>query len=333
VLADGLPIQPVGICPAVAFNLALDKVLALLPDLTGAESGLYTLAAELHDDARGQPSRAWPDAGGAGWVLDAVQDALGAGQTVRSVRLIRVITDRWRSEGNPYAAPAPQQDDASMDGAGATEQALAATWRVAGGCEPNAETLERLRALVGSGPGQGSLDRVLATINEIGRRSDRPLRPVDIDRILAGKTSMPAASPEPIPETIVAEAKPPELEQDATAEDPVLGQVTAWYLSGVSAQMTALTAEELRDLTAERRNLDVWQYAFERAKHIGNSLGRWQYVRKVVMNPDMERVEHWLESGKRHFKSKGERDGGRGDTSCRGRQAGGRGDRWTEADV
>jgi hypothetical protein len=266
-------------------------------------------------------------------VLDAVQDALGSGQTVRSVRLIRVITDRWRAEGNPYAAAGPFQDDASMAGSDGAEQALAATWRVAGGCEPDAQTLEQLRALVGSGPGQGSLEAVLATINEIDRRSDRPLRPADIDHILTGETPMPAASPEPIPETIVAEAKPTELDENATADDPVLGQVTAWYLGAISAQMTALTAEELRDLTAERRNLDVWQYAFERAKHIGNSLGRWQYVRKVVMNPDMERVEHWLESGKRHFKSKGERNGGRGDGSCRRRKDGGRGDRWTEADV
>jgi hypothetical protein len=103
-LTTGYPVQPDGLDPDRAFNLALDRALALLPTQLRrrADVPFYTLAAELHPAALEHPSRAWPDAGGAGWVLDAVVDAIANGP-VGSVNLIRTITDRWLVEGNPYA--------------------------------------------------------------------------------------------------------------------------------------------------------------------------------------------------------------------------------------
>lgn len=321
-LVSGFPIQPVGINAPVAFNLALDKATALIPDLPGADSALYTLAAELQDAGWRQPSRTWPHAGGAGWVLDAVQDALGAGQEVRSVRLIRAITDRWRAEGSPYAL-----DDLGAVPAG---RALAAAWRAAMGHALDPEGLGRLEDVVASG--RASLVEVLTVISEAGRREEA-LTAVDIEAILAGDMPMPALVPEEMPKTVVAQAPPRASEGESLPDDPVLGQVTTWYLSGVSSRMTALTSEELRDLTHEQRDLDVWEYAFERAKHIGNSLGRWHYVRKVVLDPDMDRVRHWLQSGKRQFKSKGDRNGRRRRKGYAMRERSGRADRWSEDDV
>jgi hypothetical protein len=106
------PVQPDGLSPDRAFNLALDKALALLPTKLRkrADAPLYALAGELHPTAREHPSRAWPDAGGAGWILDAVLDATAKGP-VGSVNLFRAITDRWLAEGNPYAVkPLPVDD-------------------------------------------------------------------------------------------------------------------------------------------------------------------------------------------------------------------------------
>ncbi|MGD8238146.1 MAG: hypothetical protein PVH68_06305, partial [Armatimonadota bacterium] len=181
--------------------------------------------------------------------------------------------------------------------------------------------------------GGASLVNVLATIGEAGNRVDQGLEPAVIEGIVTGDIPMPAATPEPIAAAVVAEGETPMSEPRAGDEDPVLARVTEWYLTGVSARMTALTADELKDLTSEQRDVDVWEYAFERAKHISSSLGRWHYVRKVVLDPDMERVEHWLESGKREFKSKGDRDGGgRRRTYGRRERADGS-DRWTTDDV
>lgn len=103
-LTTGYPVQPDGLDPDRAFNLALDRALALLPTQLRkrADIPFYTLAAELHPAALEHPSCAWPDAGGAGWVLDAVVDAIANGP-VGSVNLIRTIADRWLAEGNPYA--------------------------------------------------------------------------------------------------------------------------------------------------------------------------------------------------------------------------------------
>ncbi len=173
-LTTGYPVQPGGLDPDRAFNLALDKALALLSARLRkwADVPFHTLAAELHPAALEHPSRAWPDSGGAGWVLDAVVDAIANGP-VGSVNLIRIITDRWLAEGNPYAVR-PEGDNSGDDAgdkhpadnrhpggipppfdktsassveplrAGSFNDAIAATWIAATGHEPGEDDMERL---------------------------------------------------------------------------------------------------------------------------------------------------------------------------------------------
>jgi len=113
-LKTNFPIQPDGLAHDQAFNLALDKALALLPPkLKNTDATLYTLAAEVHSIARASPSSAWPDAGGAGWVLDSVQEAIATGP-VSSAKLIRAIINRWIAEGNPYSASVRLEKDSSL---------------------------------------------------------------------------------------------------------------------------------------------------------------------------------------------------------------------------
>jgi hypothetical protein len=113
-LKANFPIQPDGLVPDQAFNLALDKALALLPPrLQNSDTAFYTLAAEVHSIARASPSSAWPDAGGAGWVLDGVQEAIATGP-VGSAKLIRAIISRWVAEGNPYSTGVRLEKDSSL---------------------------------------------------------------------------------------------------------------------------------------------------------------------------------------------------------------------------
>jgi hypothetical protein len=95
-----------------------------------------------------------------------------------------------------------------------------------------------------------------------------------------------------------------------------------------------MTADELRILAQEQRDLHVWEYAFERAKHISGEVGRWGYVRRVVLEPDREAVQAWLDSGKKTFsirRAKGYDDGGKhqGARGTRQRRSSSRGGRRT----
>ena len=132
-LTTNYPIQPAGLSPGEAFNLALDKAIAHLPQKVrkGADAPLYPLAAALHPAARDQPSVRWPDAGGAGWVLDAVLDALGSSKPLRSIQLLRTITQRWLKEGNPYGVP--EEEDLALGGIPLLDEELPVLWeRVTG---------------------------------------------------------------------------------------------------------------------------------------------------------------------------------------------------------
>ncbi len=282
-----VPVQPSGLDGDEAFNLALDRALALLPErLQNAEAALYTLAAEVHVAAVRCPSSAWPDAGGAGWVLDAIQDALAADQRV-TVRLIRAIVDRWRAQGNPYA-------------------------RSAGGRGDGRRLDEGPKELV-TPPGES-----------VGEVADGDLSG---ENALLRRQSESCHDPASHGDTL----RDPESDSDCQA-DRVLAQVTAWYRRSISGQITPMTADELRTLAQEQGDLHVWEYAFERAKHISGEVGRWGYVRRVVLDPDREAVQGWLDSGKKVFpgrRGKGADDGGkhqgaRGARQGRGPSRGGR---------
>ena len=284
-----VPVQPSGLDDDEAFNLALDRALALLPErLRNAEAALYTLAAEIHASAVRCPSSAWPDAGGAGWVLDAIQDALAADQRV-TVRLIRAIVDRWRAQGNPYARSVGGRGDGRCLGEGPEELVTP--------------------------PGEG--------VGEVA------------DGDLSGENALLRRQSESCHDTASHRdsLRDPESDSDCQA-DRVLAQVTAWYRRSISAQITPMTADELGALAQEQRDLHVWEYAFERAKHISGEVGRWGYVRRVVLDPDREAVQGWLDSGKQAFpvrRAKGDDDGSKhqGARATRQRRSSSRGGRRT----
>jgi hypothetical protein len=296
-LRDQYPVQPEGLDPDEAFNLALDRALALLsPKLRGrADVPFYTLAAELHQAALEYPSRTWPDAGGAGWVLDAVLDAIANGP-VGSVNLIRAITARWLAEGNPYTVRLDAVDKPSPSSP--FEQAITATWHAATGWELATDDLDRLTRLVGPRQEQTDLAGLLATIIELGRRVAQ-MTPDLVEAVVTGQKVMPPRRPDPLPVS-----PPPEIpvitQPPVPDDDPVLAQVTAWYLAEIGSRITPMVADDLRDLTRVQRDLVVWEYAFWKSRGAASSkIGRWSYITAVVHQPDMERINIWVENHKR----------------------------------
>ena len=302
-LTTGYPVQPDGLDPDRAFNLALDKALALLPTRLQkrADVPFYTLAAELHPAAREHPSRAWPDAGGAGWMLDAVVDAI-ANDPVGSVNLIRTITDRWLAEGNPYAVrpeggnsgddvgdkhpadnrhpggvPPPFDKTSAISaeplGAGSVAGAIAATWMAATGHELGEDDVERLAALLGPGV---SLARLLATILEAANRV-QDLTVDVVQAVIEGETALPSqvetSKPPPAPQGPVRDIPPD--------PDPLLGEVIRRYEAEIGT-VTEGVAQRLLVLTEERRDPDRWRHAFDAV--VRSNVRRLDYLEACLEN-------------------------------------------------
>jgi len=301
-LTTRYPVQPDGLDLDRAFNLALDKALALLPARLRkrADVPFYTLAAELHPAALEHPSRAWPDAGGAGWVLDAVVDAIANGP-VGSVNLIRTITDRWLAEGNPYAAklggdgsgddahdkhPAdnkhsggipPPFDKTSASSAeplraGSFDEAIAATWMAATG-ESGADDVERLAALLGPGV---PLARLLEAILEAANRVQDPTVGV-VQAVIEGETALPpqveTSKPPPAPQGPVRDIPPD--------PDPLLGEVIRRYEAEIGT-VTEGVAQRLLGLTGEHRDPDRWCQAFDAV--VRSNVRRLDYLEACLGN-------------------------------------------------
>jgi hypothetical protein len=295
-LRNQYPVQPDGLEPDQAFNLALDRALALLPAKLRERAAVpfYTLAAEIHQAALECPSRTWPDAGGAGWVLDAVIDGIAYGP-VGSVNLIRAITDRWLAEGNPYAVKSGMAGEDTLTSQ--FEQAIAATWSAASGQELAADGLDMLVRLIGPEPEQTDLTSLLLTIIDLERRVAR-MTPDLVEAVVTGKAAMPSLGPDPPPVS-----PPPEIsmitQSLATDDDPVLAQVMGWYLAEVGSRIAPMVADDLRDLTTVQRDLTVWEYAFWKSRSAASSkISRWSYITAVVRWPDMKRINVWVDNHK-----------------------------------
>ncbi|HET91236.1 MAG TPA: hypothetical protein ENN99_10940 [Chloroflexi bacterium] len=274
-LTTRYPVQPDGLDLDRAFNLALDKALALLPTRLRerADVPFYTLAAELHPAAMEYPSRAWPDAGGAGWVLDAVVDAIANGP-VGSVNLIRTITDRWLAEGNPYAVR-PEGESSGNDGGipPPLDEAIAATWMAATGCEPGEDDVERLAALLGPGV---PLARLLATILQTANRV-QDLTVDVVQAVIEGETALPpqveTSKPPPAPQGPVRDIPPD--------PDPLLGEVMRRYEAEIGT-VTEGVAQRLLVLTEEHRDPDRWQHAFDAV--VRSNVRRLDYLEACLEN-------------------------------------------------
>ncbi|MCP4540406.1 MAG: hypothetical protein GY832_24980 [Chloroflexi bacterium] len=121
---------------------------------------------------------------------------------------------------------------------------------------------------------------------------------------------------------------PPVMEAPVTTmppldDDPVLAQVTQWYLAEINHRITPMVADDLREQTSEQRNIDVWEYAFWKSRS-ANGIRRWNYTTAVIHNPDMARVTAWLKSGKKadqvpqsHRRTSGNNGGNQGGTISR----------------
>ena len=320
-LKNQYPVQPDGLDVDQAFNLALDRALALLPSKLRARADVpfYTLAAELHQAALECPSRTWPDAGGAGWVLDAVLDAIANGP-VGSVNLIRAITDRWLVEGNPYALG--MRTRPAVAGEGKTpspfEQAVAATWRVANGQELAADGLDLLVRLLGPEPEQADLTGLLTTIVGLGRRAAQ-VTPDLVETVVTGRMAMP-----PLSETTEQPAEPgPEPRCPAKCvlpdQDPVLGEVVRLYEAEVGA-VTEGVARKLLALTEEYRDLGRWRRAFDAV--VGSNVRRLDYLEACLENdgrPKPKKSQTGLNKSRRADPSTNSRPGSRRARGQRGR--------------
>lgn len=67
--------------------------------------------------------------------------------------------------------------------------------------------------------------------------------------------------------------------------DPVLGQIATWYTSEIGP-ITAMVADDLRDLVQQYPNAERWEMAFRKSAAIGTGLKRWRYIMAVVGGDD-----------------------------------------------
>jgi len=256
--------------PDEAFNLALDRALALLPAKIrkGAEDALYALAAEAHPVAVKAPSRYWPDAGGAGWVVDAVVDAKAAKTEIGSVHLIRAIIERWMQEGNPYS---PSSTESTSSDLASWEDVVRSTWEAATDKPITNGEVEALINILGPGNGRTSLEGLLSTIIAIGRRLQDPTVEAVI-AVVEGRLDLPLLEEDPT----VKQARPrgPNF-ASADEKDPLLAEVARLYLSEIGT-ITEGVADQLRALVREYPNLEWWHEAFEAV--IRSNIRRLDYV-------------------------------------------------------
>jgi len=67
--------------------------------------------------------------------------------------------------------------------------------------------------------------------------------------------------------------------------DPVLGQIATWYTSEIGP-VTAMVADDLRDLAQQYPDMERWEMAFRKSAAIGTGLKRWRYIMAVVGGDD-----------------------------------------------
>ncbi|MCK4451267.1 MAG: hypothetical protein KAX26_11810, partial [Anaerolineae bacterium] len=174
--------------------------------------------------------------------------------------------------------------------------------------------------LLDPGPQQTDLTSLLANIIELGRRVEQ-VTPDLVEAVVTGQTAMPPLRPDPPPPSPTVET--PVITQPPTPDDdPVLAQVTAWYLAEISPRITPMVADDLRDLTQTQRTLDVWEFAFVASRNIGSQVSRWRYITTVVTEPDLEAVKTWVKGGKKRIPRKTKRPRASGGAGRRKGQAG-----------
>lgn len=180
------------------------------------------------------------------------------------------------------------------DGVGPVDWFLMSAWRLATGSEITSDELDVLTGLLGPGM---TIDALASTILELGRRVDN-VKIELVEAIVAGRIAMPPLRDERLPPSV---PMPPVVRvPEVSDEDFVLGQVTDWYVKEIGSRITPMVADDLRDLTGTQRNLDVWEYAFKASKAAADSpIGRWRYITKVVLTPDMKAIEDWASGGKK----------------------------------
>jgi len=71
-------------------------------------------------------------------------------------------------------------------------------------------------------------------------------------------------------------------EEEEEGRDEILAAVVALYEQEIGGTMTAMIADELRELTETERNLDRWRKVFKDSIGKGH---RWAWIRKVIANP------------------------------------------------
>lgn len=71
-------------------------------------------------------------------------------------------------------------------------------------------------------------------------------------------------------------------EEEEEGRDEILAAVVALYEQEIGGTITAMIADELRELTETERNLERWRKVFRQSIGKGN---RWAWVRKVIANP------------------------------------------------
>jgi hypothetical protein len=186
-------------------------------------------------------------------------------------------------------------DHDAADTSSPPEQAIAAAWRAASDQELAADDLESLVRLLDPGLGQIDLARLLATITELGQRVAQ-VTPDLVEAVVTGRMPMPPLRSGPSPPSPVVKAP--------SDDDPVLAQVTGWYLAEISPRITPMVADDLRDLTRTQRTLDVWEFAFVASRNIGSQVNRWRYITTVVTDPDVDVLEAWVKSDKKRIPRK-----------------------------
>jgi hypothetical protein len=73
-----------------------------------------------------------------------------------------------------------------------------------------------------------------------------------------------------------------EEEEEEDGRDEILAAVVTLYEQEIGGTITAMIADELRELTETERNLERWRKVFRQSIGKGN---RWAWVRKVIANP------------------------------------------------
>jgi len=274
-LTSQYPVQPDGLSPDHAFNLALDKALALLPAKLRkrADAPLYALAGELHPTAREHPSRAWPDAGGAGWILDAVLDATAKGP-VGSVNLIRTITDRWLAEGNPYAVkPLPVDDPLAVFARQLADDDYT----------PSDRDHRHLFDLHAEGY---SDDEIVAGIQRaVAGARQRGAVPRSFGYCVPAVREIPPSQPSraamhdrgAVPGAVTRTGE----KATAVPTDPVLAEVVGMYESEIGS-VTERTVQRLMALTEEHRDIGKWRAAFDAV--VQSNVRRLDYLVKCLEN-------------------------------------------------